>query len=836
MRLQAKILALLVPFVALPLLVLGWMGYADARNSAAEERLGRAAILLDELTRRFDQEVSTTRANARVISGMQLLHRYVLIESELDRYRLAQPTLLRQLAEYQTAYPGYQEIQLLLPDGYEDTRSTLTLLPNATEDEAESEFFRLIEAADEHLIDRVVRSPNTGQWVLMVSSRIRSIDPGRDRATAELKTRGYLVITSTLSSLQEFARRSTERGGEQLMLLDETGRALDSPDSPDSPDSDPQSGSSEPLFGSELLARLKSGDPGNRSAVAQIEGQPHRVLGRKLTEGLYAVAALPERLLLGEAKRIGAVVAATTTISILLASGLLYFALRRLLLLPITRLRDSARELGRGNFDAAPQIMRNDELGELAQSFQEMGRNLRRSRDQIQHIAYHDGLTGLPNRAMMTKLLERAIGHARGVQGSVAMLFLDIDDFKRVNDSLGHEAGDQLLQQVSERLAAALRTSDWIGRMSEDAPPETIARIGGDEFIIVLPSLKSEDGACTVAGRILSKIAAPFQLAGHEFHVTSSIGIALYPRDAATADDLVRRADQAMYHAKDHGKNAYEVYSDEMNSLAVERLAIENALHKALDNDEFCLHYQPLIDLQTGALVGAEALLRWQSPELGQVSPDTFIPVAEESGLIVPIGEWVLREACRQNARWQNEGLSGLSISVNISPRQFSRPNFEATVTASLDDSGLDGKLLCIELTETCIMASDDRGLRTLDAIKDLGVQISMDDFGTGYSSLAALRRLPIDELKIDQSFISEITNDPDDIAIVSTIIAMGHSLNLRVIAEGVEDQHQLELLRDRGCHLMQGYLVSRPLTAADFASFAAQHGASALERYSSTT
>jgi EAL domain-containing protein (putative c-di-GMP-specific phosphodiesterase class I) len=290
------------------------------------------------------------------------------------------------------------------------------------------------------------------------------------------------------------------------------------------------------------------------------------------------------------------------------------------------------------------------------------------------------------------------------------------------------------------------------------------------------------------------------------------------------AEELVRRADQAMYHAKGHGKNTYEVYSEEMSSLAAERLAIENALHKAIDNDEFCLHYQPQIDLRTGALVGAEALLRWQSAELGQVSPDTFIAVAEESGLIVSVGEWALREACRQNVRWQNNGLGGLSISVNISPRQFSRPNFEATIMASLEDSGLEGRFLCIEITETCIMESDEQGLRTLDSIKDLGIQISMDDFGTGYSSLAALRQLPIDELKIDQSFVRDIADDPDDTAIISTIIAMGRSLNLRVIAEGVEEKSQLELLRDRGCHLIQGYLVSRPLTAANFASFAAEH------------
>jgi EAL domain-containing protein (putative c-di-GMP-specific phosphodiesterase class I) len=286
-------------------------------------------------------------------------------------------------------------------------------------------------------------------------------------------------------------------------------------------------------------------------------------------------------------------------------------------------------------------------------------------------------------------------------------------------------------------------------------------------------------------------------------------------------EELTQHADHAMYYAKEHGKNSYQLYSQEMNALAVERLSIKNALHKALDNDEFSLRYQPQLDLKTGTIVGAEALLRWHSPELGHVPPTTFVPVAEETGLIVQIGEWVLREACKQNAQWQAQGVGDLSISVNISPRQFSRPNFEQTVASSLEESGLDGGFLAIELTETCIMESEEEGSRTLAAIKSLGVQISMDDFGTGYSSLGALRKLPIDELKIDQSFVRDIVTDPDDAAIIATIIAMGNSLNLRVLAEGVEEDAQLALLRDQGCHLVQGYLMSRPLTADAFKAYA---------------
>jgi diguanylate cyclase (GGDEF)-like protein len=818
MRLQFKILALFLPFLVLPLLFLGWTGYADARDSAAEERLSRAATLLDQLGRRFGQRVATTRANARVIAGMDLLHHYLLIENELHRYMLEQPTLLTQLAEYQKAYPSYQEIKLLFPDGYEDTRSTLTLLPNATENEAGTEFFRMIETASEDLIDRVVRNPDDGQPVLMVSSRVRSIDPDEDRNTGEFITRGYLVITSSLDSLFEFSSQLIEGEGEKLILLDDSGHTLISTHAGS------EAKGANIALANDVFQNLRGLSIGRRPMIASLDGQPHLIFGRQLSDGLYAVAAFPENLLLGEASRIGEVVVAITFASILIASGLLYIALRSLLLSPITQLRDAARELGRGNFQAPIDIDRKDELGELAESFREMGRNLRRSRDQIQYIAYHDGLTGLPNRAMTVDLLERAVRHAQRTESELALLFLDIDDFKRVNDTLGHNGGDELLRQISGRLASALRASDWLGRGSDEELQEIIGRIGGDEFIVILPNLKSEEGALTVAERVRAMIAEPFHIFGHEFHVTSSLGVSLYPRDASTVEELTQHADHAMYYTKAHGKNSYQLYSQEMDALAVEWLLIKNALHKALDNDEFSLRYQPQLDLQTGTLVGVEALLRWHNPELGHVSPTTFIPVAEETGLIVPIGEWVIREACKQNALWQSKGFGDLSISVNISSRQFSRPNFEATVASSLEESGLSGELLAIELTETCIMESEEEGSRTLAAIKSLGVQISMDDFGTGYSSLGALRKLPIDELKIDRSFVRDIVTDSDDAAIIATIIAMGRSLNLRVLAEGVEDDAQLALLRDQGCHLVQGFLMSRPLTADGLEAYAMNH------------
>jgi len=427
---------------------------------------------------------------------------------------------------------------------------------------------------------------------------------------------------------------------------------------------------------------------------------------------------------------------------------------------------------------------------------------------RIEHLAYHDGLTGLPNRTMLMDRLGQALSQAQRLDQQVAVLFLDLDRFKPINDSLGHLVGDQLLREIARRLRAALREID------------TVARVGGDEFQVVVCNVAGATGAARIAEKLMRALGEPFTLEGQELHVTASLGVSLFPRDGASGELLLKFADIALYEAKGEGRNAYRFFSPEMNAQAHGRLRLENDLRRAVERNELELHYQPQLDLAMGEVCAVEALVRWRHPERGLVLPNQFIPMAEETGLVLGIGEWVLGEACRQVARWQREGLvsgsSPLRVAVNISARQLQRPGLDGAVRRALADSGLPAACLELEITESSVMLDPQHAQSVLQSLRELGVQLSIDDFGTGYSSLAYLKRLPLDRLKIDRSFIGGIPTDSDDAAIVETIIVMTHKLGLRVIAEGVETLEQrLQLVR-QGCDEMQGFLLAHPVPAGE--------------------
>ena len=426
---------------------------------------------------------------------------------------------------------------------------------------------------------------------------------------------------------------------------------------------------------------------------------------------------------------------------------------------------------------------------------------------EMTYSAQHDFLTGLPNRMLLNDRVSRAIALAPRHMNKVAVLFLDLDGFKHINDSLGHPTGDKLLQSVAKRLVDCVRGAD------------TVSRQGGDEFVVLLSEVEHPEDAAISARRMLRVVAQAHSIDRHELHVTTSIGVSVYPDDGLDAETLIKSADTAMYQAKENGRQSYQFFEPAMNVRAVERQSIEEGLRRALERHEFVLHYQPKVNLRTGTITGAEALLRWTHPIRGSVSPAQFIPVAEDCGLIVPIGNWVLREACTQARAWVDSGLPSATMAVNISAIEFRDEHFLEGVFAILEDTGLDPRSLELELTESVLMKGAQSTSAILKTLKERGVQLAVDDFGTGYSSLSYLRKFPIDALKIDQSFVHEITTTPEETAIVTAVISMGRSLNLRVIAEGVETQEDLAFLQAHECDEAQGYYFSRPVPPQQFAS-----------------
>lgn len=427
------------------------------------------------------------------------------------------------------------------------------------------------------------------------------------------------------------------------------------------------------------------------------------------------------------------------------------------------------------------------------------------ARESLLVQATHDPLTGLPNRLLFSDRLTQRLMRSRGAPQPLAVMYLDLDHFKEVNDTLGHSMGDRLLQSVAQRLSACLRQTD------------TLARMGGDEFTLILADIETHEEAAAVADKILEVLAEPVVIGDNQFNVTASIGISIFPTDGNDVEDLVKNADAAMYRAKELGRNCYQVFTESLNAGAVEAMVLESGLRRALEQKEFVVHYQPRVDIQTGRILGSEALVRWQHPEYGLVPPNQFLALAEETGLIGPISDYVLQTACNQTRAWMDTGCGPLSVSVNVSAKQFQQHRLAHSVRHALTQSGLDAQQLVLELTESTLMKDSEAVVSVLNEFREMGVHVSVDDFGTGYSSLNYLTRFPVDVVKIDRSLVTDITTNPDSAAVAGAVVAMAHSLKLTVCAEGVETIEQLEFLRKLQCDEMQGYFISPPVSAQQF-------------------
>ena len=466
------------------------------------------------------------------------------------------------------------------------------------------------------------------------------------------------------------------------------------------------------------------------------------------------------------------------------------------------------------------EVIKHDEDGralQLAGAVHDITRR-KDAEEQIRRLAYYDTLTGLPNRLLFTEQVQRGIAHAQRQGQQVAIMFIDLDHFKRVNDTLGHGAGDELLRVVSSRLATSIRALDSVTRSASDPDVNSIARLGGDEFIVMLSDVCRVADVASVARRLAATLNEPVTVQSTELYVSGSVGVAMYPTDGTDIDTLLMNADTAMYRAKEAGRGGVQFYDRSMNARALDRLLMETMLRRALERGEFVLHYQPRIELASGHIVGAEALIRWQHPERGLVSPDEFIPLAEATGLVIPIGEWAIAAACRQSAAWHAAGLRAVPVAVNLAATHLRERGLPDLVARALHQHSLPPSSLEIEVTESVLMADPELSVENARRLSAIGVGLSIDDFGTGYSSLSYLKRLPITALKIDKSFVRDLATDPDDAAIISAIIAMAHTLKLKVVAEGVETEAQCAFLKASGCDEFQGYLFSRPVEACEFA------------------
>ena len=805
MKLRSKILLILLPLTIAPLFAMGWIAYSELQHVSEEKAFKEMSAAVLHVRQDSETDLTNTAANIELFANHLMVRKYILTADESERYMLLQKPLLRTFDGFQDAYPEYYEIRIFLTDGYEDIRLNNLPIKNMTDEENANPVFQAMRENTGRITQLIFRNPDNNEISLFVGKPLVFRDPTVDPIGKAPTLRGYLAITADLHDLKEHIEN---------VQIGETGFLVVT-DSQGNPYFQPENTPLENRLAASTFKAALAISVEQKPVIADLDKQSAYFMGAELFPGMYLFAVLPQADLSASSLRLGIIVAVITLLTFILTAAAIYLALQHFIITPVQNLQQLSREIGRGKLEIKSTLKPNDEIGDLATAFEDMAGNLRQSDERIRFVAYHDDLTGLPNRTMFGEYLNHVLADARRHNKQFALLFIDIDDFKRVNDTLGHHAGDQLLLKVTERLSRCLRQTDYVARIdSISAPDEILARLGGDEFVILVPDISGSHASSTLANRLLTMLADPFSIEGHEFYISASIRITLFPMDGQDAETLTKNADIAMYHAKQQGKNDYQFYLQSMNVLAHERLALENKLRKALTNDELSLFYQPQVDTKSGEIVGLEALIRWQNPDEGCIPPGVFIPVAEETGLILGIGEWVINEACRQLRAWRQAGLPSIPVSVNISGKQFGKQDLPHIISTALLRNKLDPGLLEVEITESAIMDSPDRAVKDLLAIKALGITIALDDFGTGYSSFSYLHRFPIDTLKIDRSFIETIGTTQESSELVAAIIAMAHMLKLRVVAEGIETEEQLSVLADRDCDVIQGFLFQAPVPA----------------------
>ena len=824
MSLRSRFLCLVSLAILLPALLLGarFLRENEAETAGAVRNL---ALSSNNVAAGLDQRVQGT---AQLHYG--LAHSRLLDSAERG-------ACSAHLSAVREAYPQYTGIVTVLPDG---TLHCDSLQKGLAVNLSDRRYFKRVLAGATSVLTEPAFGRLTGTAVLQV------VYPARSDSGA---LRFMLVASLNLQSFADDARQQSRLEGAELLLLDDKGTVLVWTGGAEGLPKPGTSVARTPLF-----ALAQSGGTGQ---IVGRDGLPHvwAVADSPAMQaaGVHVMLGQPQRLLVATSRRhLREGLLVLTGAALLLFAGvwsLAEWGIRR----PVVRITSMVRDLGRGDLSARiVQPYTRGELGGLMSALNSMAGSLGQQRSAIDELTQHlrvahgreiseretneeqlsrlanfDGLTGLPNRTLFRDRLKQALARSLGSSRQLALMFLDVDRFKIINDSLGHDVGDQLLVAMSSVLANCLRESDSIARNDRPSVVGEVFRLGGDEFMILAEDVNGTEAAA-IARRILSALARPIRVGEHELFITASIGITLNPGSSVDLDGLIKQADMAMYRSKELGRDTFCFFEERMNLAATQRHELEVQLRQALERGEFQLHYQPRAHIQTGQVIGVEALLRWKRPGQALVAPDQFIAILEETGLIVPVGVWVFREACGQMMKWQSAGMPPLQVAVNVSARQFRHPELVRQIADVLDETGFDADLLEVELTESMLIDDSEVVARTMAELGSMGVSIAIDDFGTGQSSLRYLKRFNVDTLKIDRSFVTDTPVDPEDSAIVEAVIALGHGLGMKVVAEGVETQAQLDFLCAHGCDELQGYLLSRPISADAFAEWFVRHGVQA--------
>ena len=798
MKLRIKLPLLLLPLTAISLLLVGSVCYVKLRENAEDKTFKQSTALIAQVSTYISNRTATAQANISLFAAYPTLKYYLLTEDETERYGLMQRPLQKTLLDIQAAYPDYYEIRIILPDGFEEVRLVNRQIDNQTEEEGTTALFQDLQSAPD-FFQRFSLNPDNAEIAFYIFKRVALTNKYNRDFSAEPVLRGYLGITIDTSALATMLESSPIGDNGGVFLTDADGHPFLVP-------SQLKWLSRE----NRLVTLLADNVDHQRFLPVQIEEQNYFHISQQLSDELWVHALVPEAELLAASREIGQMVLGTTILVLMLSLSLMLYLLKVHVFKPIQHLRQALLRIGEGDELVQIPVSRRDELGDLESGLNRMSLKLKQSNDQIRNMAYNDSLTHLPNRFMFYKNLKRAIEISLLENKQLGVLFIDLDNFKQINDTLGHSVGDRLLQEVALRLRDSLRGKDLACRSNMQDLEHNLSRLGGDEFTVLLSGITSAVGIGNIAKRLIEAIEVPYIFDEQELFISSSIGIAVFPDDGVTAEELVKHSDLAMYQAKNNGRGDYAFYSKEISLQAHDRTKLEQRLRTAIAEDAFQLFYQPILDTKTLKIASLEALLRWNDAELGMVPPDRFIPIAEDLGLIHPIGDWVLTEACRQLKAWKTLGMEGLKVAVNVSGRQLEKPDFPEQVLKKLRRFNIAPSALYLELTESALIQGRTGVLQSLDELRKNGIRIALDDFGTGYSSLSYLRKLPIDLLKIDQSFIQGLGEQNNNI-LLSSIITMAQALGLEVVAEGVEKQGQYAFLEKEGCNSLQGYFFARP-------------------------